>query len=41
SGGVAYPFTSTPIPGHEPWTSIELVVAPNKAVSCIQTVAFA
>jgi hypothetical protein len=38
SAGVAYPFTVVPVPGHSPWTSIELTVSPNKAVSCIQQV---
>jgi hypothetical protein len=39
SAGVAYPFNVVPIAGHAPWTSIELTVSANKAVSCIQQVA--
>ena len=38
AAGVAYPFTTAPVPDHAPWTSITLTVAPNKAVSCVQTV---
>ena len=40
SGGVSYPFTVAPIAGHAPWTSIQLTVGPNQAVSCIQSVTF-
>ncbi len=38
SAGVAYPFTTIPVAGHAPWTSIQLTVNPNKAVSCVQQV---
>jgi len=38
AAGVAYPFTTAPVPGQAPWTSITLTVTPNKAVSCVQTV---
>jgi hypothetical protein len=41
SAGVAYPFTVVPITGHAPWTSIQLTVSANKAVSCVQSVALA
>ncbi len=37
AGGVAYPFTATPIVGG-PWTSITLTVSPNQAISCINSV---
>ena len=37
SAGAAYPFTTTPISG-SPWSKITLTVAPNQAISCIQTV---
>ncbi|MDO8392198.1 MAG: vWA domain-containing protein [Actinomycetota bacterium] len=37
SAGVDYPFTTTLIDGG-PWTSITLTVAPNKAISCINSV---
>jgi prepilin-type N-terminal cleavage/methylation domain-containing protein len=40
AAGAAYPFTVAPIAGHAPWTSIQLTVNPNKAVSCIQNVNF-
>jgi len=38
AGGAPYPFTTTPVVDHAPWTSITLTVEPNKAVSCLQTV---
>ncbi len=38
SGGVAYPFTTIPVPNHAPWTAIQLNVNPNQAVSCVQQV---
>jgi hypothetical protein len=38
SGGASYPFTTTPVPDHAPWTSIQLTVNPNQAVSCVQQV---
>ena len=38
ASGVAYPFTTAPVVGHEPWSSITLTVTPNKAVSCVQQV---
>ena len=38
SGGQPYPFTTSPLPGHAPWTSITLTVNPNQAVSCVQQV---
>ena len=37
AGGADYPFTATPIAGSE-WSKITLTVAPNLAISCIQTV---
>ena len=37
SAGVDYPFTTTPIPD-SPWSKITLTVAPNQAISCVQTV---
>ena len=40
SKGVAYPFTETPVPGHEAWTSIQLVVHANEAISCTQMVSY-
>ena len=40
SGGAAYPFTTAPVAGHAPWTSITLTVLANKAVSCTQQVTF-
>jgi hypothetical protein len=39
AGGVAYPFTVVPIVGHAPWSSIQLSVTANKAISCVQSVA--
>ena len=38
AGGQPYDFTTAPVVGHEPWTSITLTVTPNKAVSCVQQV---
>jgi hypothetical protein len=38
ANGAAYPFTSTALPGST-WKKITLTVAPNQAISCIQTVA--
>ena len=40
SKGAAYPFVETPVPGHEAWTSIELVVHANEAISCTQMVSY-
>jgi hypothetical protein len=40
SKGVAYPFTETPVPLHTAWTSIELVVHANEAISCTQMVSY-
>ena len=40
AGGAAYPFTTAPVAGHAPWTSITLTVLANKAVSCTQQVTF-
>ncbi|HEX2783439.1 MAG TPA: hypothetical protein VHN36_07620 [Ilumatobacteraceae bacterium] len=40
SKGAAYPFTETPVPGHTAWTSIQLVVHANEAISCIQMVSY-
>ncbi|MEP7045127.1 MAG: hypothetical protein ABI949_00530, partial [Ilumatobacteraceae bacterium] len=40
SKGVAYPFTETPVSGHAPWTSIQLVVHANEAISCTQMVSY-
>ena len=37
SSGVAIPFTTTPISGTI-WSKVSLTVAPNMAISCIQTV---
>lgn len=37
SAGTNYPFTTTPIAG-SPWSKITLTVAPNQAISCVQTV---
>jgi len=37
SGGANYPFVATPISG-SPWSKITLTVAPNQAISCVQTV---
>jgi hypothetical protein len=38
SGGASYPFVATPVDGG-PWTKITLTVAPNTAISCVNTVA--
>jgi hypothetical protein len=40
SKGAAYPFVETPVPGHEAWTSIQLVVHANEAISCTQMVSY-
>ncbi|MEY2582539.1 MAG: hypothetical protein QOE09_2388 [Ilumatobacteraceae bacterium] len=40
SKGVAYPFTETPVPNHTAWTSIQLVVHANEAISCTQMVSY-
>jgi hypothetical protein len=40
SKGVAYPFTETPVPNHTSWTSIQLVVHANEAISCTQMVSY-
>lgn len=37
SSGADYPFTVTPIAG-SPWSTITLSVAPNTAISCVQSV---
>jgi len=38
SAGVDYPFTTTPVAGTS-WSSINLSIGPNEAISCVQTVA--
>jgi hypothetical protein len=40
SKGTSYPFTETPVPGHTSWTSIQLVVHANEAISCTQMVSY-
>ena len=40
SKGVDYPFTPTTVPGHAPWTSIQLTVHANEAISCTQWVTY-
>ncbi len=40
SKGAPYPFTETPVPDHTAWTSIELVVHANEAISCTQMVSY-
>ena len=37
AAGTAYPFTTTLVDGG-PWTSINLTVSPNQAISCVNAV---
>jgi hypothetical protein len=38
SSGVSVPITTAAVPG-SPWPSVTVTVAPNSAISCVQTVA--